>query len=128
MSIQRGAELFTIPNADMRIFPGDIIGVVGTEEQIQNLLPVIEDSEEDANMAHVTDEKEINFTHIEVVEGSVLIGKTSATARLREDYSSLLVAIQSGNNYKIPTGEEIFNVGDILWLVGNSKKLSQIKN
>jgi Trk K+ transport system NAD-binding subunit len=79
-------------------------------------------------MAHVTDEKEINFTHIEVVEGSVLIGKTSATARLREDYSSLLVAIQSGNNYKKPTGEEIFNVGDILWLVGNSKKLSQIKN
>ena len=128
VSIQRGAELFTIPNADMRIFPGDIIGVVGTEEQIQNLLPVIEDSEEDANMAHVTDEKEINFTHIEVVEGSVLIGKTSATARLREDYSSLLVAIQSGNNYKKPTGEEIFNVGDILWLVGNSKKLSQIKN
>lgn len=124
VSIQRGAELFQIPSADMRLFPGDLIGVVGTEEQIQSLIPVIEDSEEEANMSHATEDNDITFTHVEVTEGSELVGKTSATARLREDYTSLLVAIQSDGEYKKPTGKEVFKTGDILWLVGDSKKLA----
>lgn len=127
VSIQRGAEIFSIPCADMRLFPGDLIGVIGTEEQIQALLPDVEDSEETANVAHVTNENDMNFTHFEIREDSILIGKTSATARLREEYESLLVAIQRGNVFKKPTGQEIFNVGDVLWVVGNSKKLNQFK-
>lgn len=124
VSIQRGADLFSIPSADTRIFPGDILGIIGTEEQIQSLLPVIEDSEESANLAHATDENDMNFVHFEVTEDSVLYGKTSATARLREDYSSLLVAIQRDTRYIEPTGQEVFMAGDILWVVGDSKKLA----
>lgn len=126
VSIQRGAELIPIPSADTRIFPGDTLGIVGTEEQILSLLPVVEDSEESANMAHATD-NDMKLTHIEISEGSSLIGKTSATARLREDYSSLLVAIQSDTKFKEPTGLEVFGIGDILWLVGDSKKLATLK-
>ena len=126
VSIQRGADLFSIPSADTRIFPGDILGIIGTEEQIQSLLPVIEDSEESANLAHATDENDMNFVHFEVTEDSVLYGKTSATARLREDYSSLLVAIQRDTRYIEPTGQEVFMAGDILWVVGDSKKLASL--
>ena len=126
VSIQRGADLFPIPCADMRLFPGDQIGIIGTEEQIQALLPVVEDSEENANLAHSGEENDMAFVHFEVGPDSVLVGKTSATARLREDYSSLLVAIQSGNRFKEPTGEEVFNAGDILWVVGDSSKLNTL--
>ena len=124
VSIQRGAEVFMIPSAEMRLFPGDLIGVVGTEEQIQSLIPVIEDSEEEANMSHAVENNDITFTHFKITEGSDLVGKTSATARLREDYTSLLVAIQTDNEFKTPTGQEVFKVGDILWVVGDSKKLA----
>lgn len=127
VSIQRGAELIPIPCADTRIFPGDLLGIVGTEEQILSLLPVVEDSEENANMAHATDENDMKLTNVEVTEDSSLVGKTSATAHLREDYSSLLVAIQSGTKFKEPTGQEVFGVGDILWVVGDSKKLATLK-
>lgn len=126
VSIQRGADLFPIPSADSRIFPGDILGIIGTEEQIQSLLPVIEDSEESANLAHATDENDMNFVHFEVTEDSVLYGKTSATARLREDYSSLLVAIQRDTRFIKPNGQEVFMAGDILWVVGDSKKLASL--
>ena len=85
VSIQRGANLFPIPSADMRLFPGDVVGIVGTEEQIQSLLTVIEDSEEEANVAHSADANNMSFVHFAIEEGSVLVGKTSATARLRED-------------------------------------------
>lgn len=124
VSIQRGAELFQIPSADMRLFPGDLIGVVGTEDQIQALIPVVEDSEEEANMSHAAEDNDITFTHFKVTEDSDLVGKTSATARLREDYTSLLVAIESDGEFKKPTGQEVFKVGDILWVVGDSKKLA----
>lgn len=127
VSIQRGADLYPIPSKDMRIFPGDLIGVIGTDEQIQELLNVVEDTEEAANVAHVTDDNDMSFTHFEISENSALIGKTSATARLREDYASMLVAIQRGNEYKKPTGEEVFNTGDVLWVVGNSNKLESLQ-
>ena len=127
VSIQRGADLYPIPSKDMRIFPSDQLGIIGTEEQIQTLLHVIEDSEEVANVAHVSDENDMSFTHFEVSESSVLVGKTSATAHFREDYASMLVAIQRGNEYKKPTGEEVFNAGDILWVVGNSSKIEELK-
>ena len=128
VSIQRGANVYQIPSAEMRLFPGDIIGVVGTEEQIQVLLNVIEDSEETANeVVHITDENEVSFVNIEVDENSMLVGKSSATARLREDYTSLLVAIQRGVEYKTPNGQEVFEVGDILWLVGNKSKIAELK-
>ena len=58
----------------------------------------------------------------------MLVGKTSATARLREDYASLLVAIQRGEEYKKPTGQEVFAVGDVLWLVGDVKKIDKLKS
>ena len=128
VSIQRGAHVYPIPSADMRLFPGDVIGIVGTEEQIQSLLPVIEDSEEQANEAHAVTEREVTFSQVEISEGSSLVGKTSASARLREDYASLLVAIQRGVDFMKPTGQEVFATGDILWVVGDTSKISQLKN
>lgn len=127
VSIQRGADIFPIPSADMRLFPGDIIAVIGTEEQIQTLLPDVEDSEEAANVAHSSDDNDMNFTHFEIGNNSVLIGQSSATAHIREKYESLLVAIQRGDVFMKPTGQEVFNAGDILWIVGNSKKLALLK-
>ena len=31
-----------VPGADERVFPGDVLGVIGTDEEIQKLLPVVE--------------------------------------------------------------------------------------
>ena len=42
VAIQRNSVRYPIPTGDMRIFPGDIIGVIGTDEQIQALLPLLE--------------------------------------------------------------------------------------
>ncbi len=45
-SIQRGSSFIAVPNGTMRIFPGDILGIIGTDEQIQALLPIIEQGNE----------------------------------------------------------------------------------
>ena len=125
VNIQRGAQTFPIPNGDMRIFPGDMLGIIGNDEQIQRLLPIMEDSAENSE---VHDDVEVKFMPIEIGEHSPLVGKTSASIRLRDDYQALLVAIQRGENrYIKPDGSEVFEPHDILWVVGNEAKLAPLK-
>ncbi len=125
VGIQRGEQHFSIPTGDMRIFPGDILGIVGTDSQIQSLLPIVEkaSSAESAN----TNDSEINLVHLEIGDNSPLIGQTTASARLRDDYSALLVAIQRGTEYIKPDGAIPFCAHDILWIVGDSDKLKKLK-
>ena len=125
VNIQRGAQTYPIPNGDMRIFPGDMLGIIGNDEQIQRLLPIIEDSAENSE---VHDDVEVKFMPREIREHSPLVGQTSASIRLRDDYQALLVAIQRGENrYIKPDGSEVFEPHDILWVVGNDAKLAPLK-
>lgn len=125
VSIQRGASSIIIPKGDTRVFPGDVLGIIGTDEQIQSLLPVVEYQSETEPESLSPDQ--IKLTNIQLTESSPLIGETTASAHLRNDYSALVVAIQRGESYIKPTGEIPFEPQDVVWLVGDPKKLSQLK-
>ncbi len=128
-SIQRGSSVILVPKGDTRIFPGDVLGVIGTDEQIQRLLDVVgKSTSDDTSSSDTTDVRNIKFTSIQLSETSPLIGKTSASGGIREQYSALLVAVQHPDgSYTYPDGTTRFNVQDILWLVGNPKTLAQLK-
>lgn len=126
-SIQRGTHTILVPKGETRLFPGDILGVIGNDEQIQQLSDTIGNPHEEHD-ASPTDISDIKFTSIQLSESSPLVGKNSATSRIREDYSALLVAIQHPDgSFQMPDGTCQFNAHDILWLVGNPKVLSQLK-
>ena len=124
VNIQRNSVLYPVPTGDTRVFPGDVIGVIGTDEQIQRLLPMVEDKgQQQASAAG-----EARFMHFAISDASPLVGKTLAQARLREDYASLLVAVQrAGDNYLAPTPDIAFAAGDVLWIVGDAKRLAALK-
>ena len=124
VNIQRGSKLYPVPTGDMRIFPGDVLGVIGTEEQIQRMLPLIE-AQKEMGEAPAPD---VKFTHFAIGEHSPIVGQRLENARLREDYGALLVAVQRGeDNYISPTPDLTFKAGDILWIVGNAKQLAPLK-
>lgn len=117
VSIQRGAVTITIPGADNRIFPGDVIGIIGTDEQIRRLLPVVEAGSEDVDAP--APDSPLKLLNVELTENSPLMGQTTASVSLRDRYNVLVVAIQRGDEYIKPTGEIPFSPGDIVWLVGD---------
>lgn len=124
VAIQRNSVRYPIPTGNMRIFPGDQIGVIGTDEQIQTLLPLLEANKVNAE----ADYSDVKFTHFVLSDTSPLIGKRLADARLREDYKSLLVAVGRGEeDYLSPTPDIEFAVGDILWIVGDTQKMKELK-
>ncbi len=124
VNIQRGGKLHPVPTGEMRIFPEDMLGVIGTEEQIQRILPLVEAQNAPVEIAN-TDVRFINFA---ISEKSPIVGVQLEHTRLREDYGALLVAVQRGEDeYLSPTPDLTFKAGDVLWIVGNPKQLAPLK-
>ena len=125
VAIIRNSVRYPIPTGNMRIFPGDQIGVIGTDDQIQNLLPLLEPKVQNADVESSTD---VEFTHFELTDKSPLLGKKLAEARLRDDYKSLLVAVERGeDNFLSATPDLEFAKGDILWIVGDKELMEKLK-
>ena len=124
VNIQRAGKSHPVPSGDMRIFPGDVLGVIGTEEQIQRMLPLIEAQNDTVE----TTNNDVKFVHFAISSNSPIVGKALEKTNLREDYGALLVAVQrSEEEYISPTPDLVFKSGDILWIVGDPKLLSSLK-
>lgn len=123
VDIQRNSVRYPVPTGNMRIFPGDQIGVIGTDDQIQALLPLLEAKPSKAE----TTSSEVSFKHFVLTERSPLVGKRLAEARLREDYKSLLVAVERDDDYLSPDPNIMFLAGDIVWIVGDKTLMRKLK-
>ena len=124
VNIQRAGKQHPVPSGDMRIFPGDVLGVIATEEQIQRMLPLIEAQQETIDPTH----SDIKFIHFAISNNSPIVGKSLEGANIRENYGALLVAVQRNeDDYISPTPDLVFRAGDILWIVGDPKQLAPLK-
>lgn len=125
VSIQRGERLIPIPTGSMRIFPGDTLGVVGTDEQIQKLLTIIEQADKDAPQAEA--EVKMDFTSIVLTAGSPVVGKPVGELDLRGRYSAMLVSIERKDGvFEKPTAESVLQPGDNIWVVGDKQLIRQL--
>lgn len=123
-SIQRGAKLIAVPSGAERIFPGDVIGVIGTDEQIQAMLPQVEaNPDPDADDIRPDDFK---LTSIVISESSPIAGQSVAESKLGQAYSALLLSIWRNDKRLAPEPDTVFLPGDLLWIVGDRKKLRGI--
>lgn len=128
VSIQRGGEGIPLPSGETRVFPGDTIGVIGTDEQLQLLLHEVEasDSSERSGLKGVNPSN-FKMTSVLLTDDSVLIGKSATTANLRREYTALVVALQRGEEYVPVDGTERFRPGDVVWLVGDPHLLTSLR-
>ena len=124
VSIQRGTRRINIPKGETRIFPGDTIGVIGTDDQIQSLLTVVEGSE---SPEEETDNREVTFTHVVVPGNSPLIGQTSSSLSIRNKNNCLVVGIERADGtFHQPDGQTCFEAHDVIWLVGEPDNIKQL--
>lgn len=125
VGIQRGLTYIPIPNGRTRIYPGDTITVIGTDSQIEKMLPAVE-----ANLPQSdnhTDISQIKLTSILLSAQSPLIAQTPRSASLRDTYDALVVAVDRGEEHIDSQPDLVFQEGDIVWLVGNPVKLAKLK-
>lgn len=116
-SITRGSKFIPVPRSNDRIFPGDVLGVIGTDEQIQHLLPVIEKTDDEEAAASPS---AVNFGIYDVLlsEQSPLCGLNIINADIPDKYSSMVIAVERNGHFEERLDKVVFAAGDKVYFVG----------
>lgn len=123
VKIQRGAESILIPAGNEKIYPGDTLVAVGTNEQLAAFKKIVEDS--NAVFKPVTEEF--------VVESILLDGDSHLTGMELKDTNLraagvLLVNVErAGAVITNPHKDFRFMAGDLIWLAGLKSSLDWFK-
>lgn len=116
-SITRGSQFIPVPRSNDRIFPGDTIGVIGTDEQIQRLLPVIESNDE-AEAATTASAVDFGIYDVLLSDISPLCGLGIINAEIPDRYSSMVIAVERDGHFAERLDTVIFAPGDRVYMAG----------
>ena len=123
--IKRGDQLLNIPGRHARLLPFDKVGIIATDEQIQTFKPVFDAAE--SIPGEELDIGDISLEKILVDEHTRLKGLTIRDSGLRERTNGLIVGIQREKERMLnPDSSAVFEWGDIVWIVGERKKIMQL--
>jgi len=117
-SIIRGMHRINIPGANVRLFPGDTIQVIGTDEQLGEFARQVERVSSAAEEEDI-EKREMNLKQFMVDGNSLFLGKSIKESGIRDDYRCLVVGVERGDGNLIrPDVNMIFCEGDVVWVVG----------
>jgi CPA2 family monovalent cation:H+ antiporter-2 len=120
-NIKRGEIMIQIPNKNERLFPGDEISVIGTDDQVKQFENFLEQNEIEPS---TTVEHEIVLRQIEL-ENDEFIGLSIGHSKLRERTCGLLVGLErKGKRILNPESNIVLERNDILWIVGDKKLIN----
>jgi CPA2 family monovalent cation:H+ antiporter-2 len=122
--IKRGEITINIPSRNERLFPGDEICVIGTDQQVQEFKKYLHQNEIDIPPTSI--ESNIVLEQLEL-KNEAYIGKSIRQSQLREKTSGLVVGIERhGKRILNPDSQLILEKDDILWIVGDKKLLANL--
>jgi len=119
--IKRGNLHINVPTKYEKLYPSDEIFVIGTDAQVKEFgeylkkheFKVIEDEETDIILQQFE------------LENQYFIGKTIRESELREKTNGLVVGVEhNGRRILNPESNFILSKNDIVWVVGDRKKIA----
>ncbi len=124
--IKRGNYIIHTPARNNKMQAFDRVGILATDEQIQRFKPIFDFGiETEPNPVRIED---ITLTKILVDEHSKLKGFSIRESRIRERTDSLVVGIERNNRRILnPDSSLVFEWDDIVWIVGNRKKIMEFQ-
>ncbi|MCW5904969.1 MAG: cation:proton antiporter [Chitinophagaceae bacterium] len=125
--ILRGNKIINAPGRYERIFPTDLLSIIGTDEQLMTFNQAI--NIPDVKETVTTSKKnEIILGHITIAPNAVLAEQTIRQSGIREKTHGIIVGIET-NGQRIINPESTYTMkaGDILWIVGDKLRISTLK-
>lgn len=122
-SIRRGDVLINIPIRTERLFPGDEISVIGTDDQVKEFKIYLDKNEID--VPEEVEQTDIILQKLEL-RNRVCIGKSIRESGIREKTHGIIVGIErNGKRILNPESHLILEDSDILWIAGEKKKIAE---
>ena len=124
--IKRGEHLIYAPGPNSKLLPFDHIGIIASDEQIQNFKPIFETKEsfedENYNVEDIVVEK------FAVNDHDYLNGVSIKDSGIREKTNGMIIGIERNRERMMnPNPDIILQDHDIIWIVGESSKLRNLK-
>ena len=123
VKITRGSHAIIVPDGNEKVYPGDELLTVGTEEQLAALREMFKSS----ISAAPEDKSEFNVEPIEVKEDSFLSGVSLKSLDIRKS-NCMVISVLRGDNMIInPRAEFVFAPGDVVWIAGDTASVEYLK-
>ena len=123
--IERGSQLINTPTREQIIFPGDVISMIGTDDQ----LDAFQKDLEAAKVIPVEKKPvEVVLEHFVIGEKSSFANKNIREGAIREKIHGVVVGIENENGRLVnPDSSYVIKPGDIVWIVGDKLRLLSLQ-
>lgn len=123
--IERGNNIINTPKRGQVIFPGDIISVIGTDDQLDAFR-----TEMEVAKSFVVERKpvEVVLEHFIIGEQSTFANKNIREGAIREKIHGIVVGVENEEGRLVnPDSSYVIKAGDIVWVVGDKLRLLSLQ-
>jgi CPA2 family monovalent cation:H+ antiporter-2 len=126
-SILRGGRRINIPDGYNILFPGDVLQVIGSDQQFTAFRDAIEN--EVLGIDVDVEMREMKLRQLIIGADSPFVGQTLIESRIRDRFSCMVVGLEEGKESLSPySPNRKFRAGDIIWVVGEQESLDALFN
>ncbi len=123
--IERGKDTYDLPDKDTTFYPYDIVTLVGCDDNINKVKPIIE--VEDTELIHERKDHNMSLHSVKISENSPICRVSLLNSMFKDKYDAMVIAIQRGNDFILsPSALTIFNCNDIVWFVSSAEAAKMI--
>ena len=123
--IERGNHTYDLPDKDMAFYPYDIVTLVGSDENINKVKPIIE--VEDPELIHERQDHNMSLHSVKISENSPICHVSLLNSMFKDKYDAMVIAIQRGDHFILsPSAATVFNCNDVIWFVSSVEAAKMI--
>lgn len=124
-SILRGHRRINIPGGDDKVFPGDRLQVIGSDEQLTAFSKTVSGNVAEADPD--VEKREMHLRQIVIDKNGRFSGRTLGESGIRDKYNCMVVGIEEGKeNLSAVNASYRFRPDDIVWIVGEAPDLEAV--
>ncbi|MES2681554.1 MAG: cation:proton antiporter [Bacteroidota bacterium] len=120
--IERGEITINVPGRQERLYPNDVLSVIGTDEQLDAFKSYLESKA--TKMEYIRSKHSVSLQQLTIGPHSSLLGKSIRRSGIRELTKGLVVGVErQGERIINPESDLTFERNDIIWIVGDEKRI-----
>lgn len=124
-SILRGHRRINIPGGDDKVFPGDRLQVIGSDELLTAFSKAVSGNVAEADPD--VEKREMHLRQIVIDKNGRFSGRTLGESGIRDKYNCMVVGIEEGKeNLSAVNASYRFRPDDIVWIVGEAPDLEAV--
>jgi CPA2 family monovalent cation:H+ antiporter-2 len=122
--IERGSKIIMGPSRDYRIYPGDVLSAIGTDDQLRQFAAFMLPQDRGRNI--LAQKGDVVLRQFVIGTETPLKGQTIRESGIRERTRGIIVGIErEGTRILNPDSSLMFEEDDIVWIVGSARRLGE---